>query len=55
MQHLVQVNQWLGEEPAGGAAEAAAYRSRLWFQKEKQHLLFRSQILKLDDDTSPLG
>lgn len=50
----MQENQWLREELAGTQQKLQRSEQAVaQLEEEKQHLLFMSQIRKLDDDTSP--
>uniref|UniRef100_A0A8C4L6F4 Kinesin light chain n=1 Tax=Equus asinus asinus TaxID=83772 RepID=A0A8C4L6F4_EQUAS len=54
VRRLVQENQWLREELAGTQQKLQRSEQAVaQLEEEKQHLLFMSQIRKLDDDTSP--
>uniref|UniRef100_A0A2K6GNE3 Kinesin light chain n=1 Tax=Propithecus coquereli TaxID=379532 RepID=A0A2K6GNE3_PROCO len=54
VRRLVQENQWLREELAGTQQKLQRSEQAVaQLEEEKQHLLFMSQIRKLDDDASP--
>lgn len=54
VRRLVQENQWLREELAGTQQKLQRSEQAVaQLEEEKQHLLFMSQIRKLDEDTSP--
>ncbi|XP_021120212.1 kinesin light chain 2 isoform X1 [Heterocephalus glaber] len=54
VRRLVQENQWLREELAGTQQKLQhSEQAVAQLEEEKQHLLFMSQIRKLDEDTSP--
>ncbi|XP_038620384.1 kinesin light chain 2 isoform X2 [Tachyglossus aculeatus] len=54
VRRLVQENQWLREELAGTQQKLQRSEQAVaQLEEEKQHLLFMSQIRKLDDDGSP--
>ena len=54
VRRLVQENQWLREELAGTKQKLQRSEQAVaQLEEEKQHLLFMSQIRKLDEDTSP--
>ncbi|KAM9079611.1 kinesin light chain 2 isoform 2-T7 [Megaptera novaeangliae] len=53
VRRLVQENQWLREELAGTQQKLQRSEQAVaQLEEEKQHLLFMSQIRKLDEDTS---
>ncbi|XP_072495271.1 kinesin light chain 2 isoform X6 [Notamacropus eugenii] len=53
VRRLVQENQWLREELAGTQQKLQrSEQAVVQLEEEKQHLLFMSQIRKLDDDPS---
>lgn len=50
----MQENQWLREELAGTQQKLQRSEQAVaQLEEEKQHLLFMSQIRKLDEDASP--
>ncbi|XP_043826573.1 kinesin light chain 2 [Dromiciops gliroides] len=54
VRRLVQENQWLREELAGTQQKLQrSEQAVVQLEEEKQHLLFMSQIRKLDEDPSP--
>lgn len=54
VRRLVQENQWLREELAGTQQKLQRSEQAVaQLEEEKQHLLFMSQIRKLDEDASP--
>lgn len=54
VRRLVQENQWLREELAGTQQKLQRSEQAVaQLEEEKQHLLFMSQIRKLDEDPSP--
>uniref|UniRef100_A0A2K6JPB5 Kinesin light chain n=2 Tax=Rhinopithecus TaxID=542827 RepID=A0A2K6JPB5_RHIBE len=54
VRRLVQENQWLREELAGTQQKLQRSEQAVaQLEEEKQHLLFMSQIRKLDEDNSP--
>ena len=54
VRRLVQENQWLREELAGTQQKLQRSEQAVaQLEEEKQHLLFMSQIRKLDEDTPP--